>query len=197
MLVEVLEPAVLRMPELSDDAFFDFCTSNQEYRIERTAEGRIVIMPGTGGGTGSRNAELCYQLRGWTKIQRTGVSFDSSTMFLLPNSAMRSPDAAWVSNAKLAHVAPQQKEKFLPLCPEFVAELTSPSDRITQVRAKMEEWIANGVRLGWIIEPEKRRIHIYRADGSVEILDNLRTLRGEGPVDGFVLDFAEIWHPGF
>ena len=192
MLVEVLEPSVLRMPELSDDAFFDFCASNDEYRIERTAEGRIIIMSGTGGETGFRNSLLTSQLTTWAMADGRGRPFDSSTMFLLPNSAMRSPDAAWVSRIRLAKLTSSQKRKYLPLCPEFVVELVSPSDRLPAVSAKMLEWIENGVQLGWVLDPDEMRAYVYRIGQPVEVLDNPAILAGEGPVDGFILDFKMI-----
>lgn len=198
MLIEVLEPAVLRMPELSDDAFFEFCTSNEEYRIERTAEGRVVIMSGTGGETGSRNASIAGQLWLWTKQNGLGASFDSSTMFRLPNSAMRSPDAAWISKSKLSRLTPEQKKKFLPITPEFVIELTSPSDRLPQVEEKMHEWMSNGVQLGWLIDPEKRQARVFRAGSSEpQVFDNPASIEGDGPVTGFRLDLQDIWEPGF
>jgi Uma2 family endonuclease len=197
MLVEVLEPSVLRMPELSDDAFFDFCVSNEEHRIERTAEGRIVIMPGTGARTGARNNRLSARLLDWSDAHGKGVAFDSNTMFILPNSAMRAADAAWVSLERIRTVASDQRDKFLPLCPEFVVEITSPSDRIRQVQAKMEEWIANGALLGWILEADKRRVHVYRAGEKTEVFDNLIEISGSGPVPGFTLNLKKIWDPGW
>jgi Uma2 family endonuclease len=184
----------LPFPELSDDQFFEFCASNPEYRIERTAEGRIVIMSGTGGKTGNRNANLTAQLYSWAKKDRRGVAFDSSTLFLLPNRAMRSPDAAWVLRPRLAALTDRDKERYLPLSPDFVVELTSPSDRLPEVREKMAEWIANGCQLGWILHPPLREAHIYRPSG-VEIVQNPAGLSGEGQVEGFRLDLAGIWDP--
>lgn len=198
MVFEVLEPAALRTPALSDDAFFAFCASNNEYRIERSAQGKVLILPGTGGETGSRNASIAGQLWLWTKQNGLGASFDSSTMFRLPNSAMRSPDAAWVSKSRLSKLSPEQKKKFLPLTPEFVIELTSPSDRLPQVEEKMHEWMANGVQLGWLIDPEKRQARVFREDSSEpQVLDNPASLNGDGPVAGFRLDLQDIWEPGF
>src|SRR5690349_21655204 len=118
---------------MTDDEFFEFCGQNPEYRIERTAEGRIIVMSGTGGKTGSRNIRLSAQLSIWSDHDRLGVAFDSSTLFRLPNGAMRSPDACWILRTRLSQLSAAQKEKFLPLCPDFVVELTSPSDRLSTV----------------------------------------------------------------
>ena len=120
----------LPFPELADDQFFDFCAAHSEYRIERTAEGKIVIMPGSGAKTGNRNIELSMQVQFWTKRDRRGVAFDSSTLFRLPSTAIRSPDAAWVERSRLAGFPESSKERLLPLCPDFLVELTSPSDRL-------------------------------------------------------------------
>jgi Uma2 family endonuclease len=195
MLVEVLEPTILRMPELSDDAFFDLCTSNEENRIERTAEGRVIIMAGTGGKTGARNLLISGQLMNWTIADDRGIAFDSSTMFLLPNRAMRSPDASWVSRTRWNELTSEQQDKYIPLCPEFVVELTSPSDRLPEVTAKMSEWIENGARLGWIIDPTERTVHVYRPEQPVEKLQDPSSVSGEGPVAGFTLDLRRIFGP--
>lgn len=184
------------LTELSDDEFFAFCASNSDYRIERTAEGRIVVMLGAGGETGSQNIELSMQLQIFAKADRGGVAFDSSTLFRLPSSAMRSPDAAWVERIRLVDLTASQKQKFLPLCPDFVVELTSPSDRLSAVRDKMTEWMSSGCQLGWIIHPAKRQVHIYRASG-VEVLQDVAEIEGEGVVAGFTLDLRPIWDPGW
>jgi Uma2 family endonuclease len=197
MLVEVVEPSVLRMPELSDDAFFDFCTSNEEYRIERTAEGRVVVMPGTGGETGIRNALLIAQITNWSLSNDRGYPIDSSTMFRLANSAIRSPDGGWISRTRLARMSAEVRKKFLTEVPEFVVELISPSDRLREVQAKMDEWTSNGVETGWIIDPERRQVHIYRAGSSVEIIDQPATVSGDGSISGLTIDLTRIWNPGF
>jgi Uma2 family endonuclease len=196
MQVVVTEEAVLNLEDMSDDEFFEFCVRNPEYRIERGADGRVTIMSGTGGRTGNRNIELGAQLQQWARRDQRGIAFDSSTLFLLPNGAMRSPDAAWVPRARLSALSDEQKEKFLPLCPEFLVELTSPSDRLAAVKKKMIEWMANGCRLGWILDVQARRAHIYRP-GGVEILNEPAGLDGEGPVKGFRLELSAIWDPGW
>jgi Uma2 family endonuclease len=193
---EMPAPTRLRLPELSDDEFFAFAHENEEYRIERTAAGVIVLMPGTGGRTGNRNSALNAQLYVWAVRDGRGIAFDSSTMFKLPNTAMRSPDASWVARERLQPLPDAQKDKWIPLCPEFVVELTSPSDSLREVKEKMQEWMANGCHLGWMLHPPKREAHIFRSSG-VEIQHDAAELRGEGPVAGFVLDLSPIWQPGW
>ncbi|MDX2178575.1 MAG: Uma2 family endonuclease [Bryobacteraceae bacterium] len=185
-----------RLPELSDDQFFDMCAENGELRIERSANGEVTIMPGTGWETGDRNAELTYQVRLWTKTDRRGRVGDSGTMFRIPNGAMRSPDVGWVRRERLESVSPEQRKRFLPLCPDFVIELTSPSDRLREVRRKMEEWMENGCQFGLLVHPPKREVHIYRPTG-VEIVTNPDEVRCEAPVDGLVLDLKPVWDLGW
>jgi Uma2 family endonuclease len=187
----VLQP----YPEMNDEQFFEFCQRNRDLRIERTAQGEVIIMPPTGGETGNRNAELNGQIRNWTKEDKTGKMFDSSAGFKLPNKADRSPDAAWVTRTRLAQLSLEQKRKFIPLCPDFVVELRSPSDELEKVKAKMDEYLANGARLGWLIDPETRQVHIYRPNTPVEILDNPQQVSGDPELPGFVLELQEIWEP--
>ncbi|MGH9673170.1 MAG: Uma2 family endonuclease [Bryobacteraceae bacterium] len=196
MQVLVTEEAVLDLEDMNDEEFFDFCARNSELRIERDSGGRVTIMSGTGGRTGNRNIELSTQIQLWARRDGRGVAFDSSTLFRLPNGAMRSPDASWVTRRRLAGLTETQKERYQPLCPEFVVELTSPSDRLTDVKQKMIEWIENGCGLGWILDTRNRRAHVYRSSG-VEILDKPSQLSGEGPIAGFTLDLAGIWDPGW
>jgi len=186
-----LRPAV----ELTDDEFFALCAINRDLRLERTAEGDIIIMTPTGFTTGTRNADITAQVYNWTKRDGEGVAFDSSTGFKLPNGAERSPDAGWVLRSRLALLTNEQKQKFLPLAPDFVVELKSPTDRLTDLLAKMDEYIANGVRLGWLINPKTKRVHIYRPDKAVEILEAPTEISGDPELPGFVLDLREIWEP--
>jgi Uma2 family endonuclease len=193
----ISEEATLRLPEeLSDDQFFQFCIENPEYRIERTAEGRIIVMSGTGWRTGNRNIDLAMQLQTWAKQDRRGVAFDSSTLFLLPNQAMRCPDAAWVLRSRLAFLTDREKDRYLCLCPDFVVELTSPSDRLPQVQNKMAEWMENGCRLGWILHPPAREVHVYRPS-KVEVQCGVARVEAGSPVDGFSLDLTDILEPGW
>lgn len=181
--------------ELTDEQFFNLCQINSDLRLERTAEGDIIVMPPTGGETGTRNTSITGQLYVWTKQDGTGTAFDSSTGFSLPNGSDRSPDAAWISHARLAQLTAEQKKKFIPLCPEFVIELRSQSDDLAELQAKMEEYIANGARLGWLIDPEERRVFVYRPGAAVEELKNVTQVSGEPELAGFTLDLREIWEP--
>lgn len=181
------------LKKLSDEEFFEFCLANDPLRIERTAEGDIIIMPPTGGKTGIRNAELIAQLVVWNKSQRGGRVFDSSTEFTLPNGAQCSPDLAWVRNERWEALTDEQQEKFPPLCPDFVVELRSRTDSLKMLQTKMQEYIENGAQLGWLIDPLKKRVHVYRPDATTEILDDPQTISGEPLLPGFSLDLAAIW----
>ena len=180
---------------MSDDEYFAFCAVNPDLRIERTAEGEIEIMPPTGFETGDQNADLTMQLRAWAKRNGRGRAVDSSTEYILPSGAARSPDASWVLRSRLANLTPEQKKKFLRLCPDFVVELRSPSDRLRQVQAKMREWMDNGAKLGWLIAPDSRSVYIYRPGQTTERLVDPDRVEGEPPVEGFVLEMADIWNP--
>jgi len=180
---------------MSDEEFYAFCVANPDLRIERTAEGEIEIMPPTGFETSDRNADLTMQLRAWAKRDGRGRALDSNVEYILPNGAARSPDASWVQRSRLAKLTSEQKKRFLPLCPDFVVELRSPSDRLRQVQAKMREWMDNGARLGWLIDPETRTVYIYRPGQATERLLDLPRVGGEPPMDGFVLEMADIWDP--
>ena len=186
-----LRPAL----EMTDEQFFLLCQINRDLRIERTAEGDLVVMPPTGWTTGSRNAEIARQFGNWAKADGSGVATDSSTGFKLPNRADRSPDAAWVRRERLAALTTEQKEKFLPLCPDFVIELRSPTDKLAVVQAKMEEYIANGAQLGWLLDPETRRVHVYRQGAEPDVLENPESVSGDPLLKGFTLDLREIWEP--
>jgi len=189
-------PLAIQLPEslnLSGEAFYEFCQLNRELRVERTAQGEILIMPPTGGETGSRNAEITMQLRLWSKRDGTGVVFDSSTGFSLTNGAERSPDAAWVLRSRLAQLPPESKRRFIPLCPDSVIELKSPSDSVEDLQAKMEEYIQNGAQLGWLLDPDPRRIYIFRAGEAVRIVDAATHISGDPPLTGFTFDLKDVW----
>jgi Uma2 family endonuclease len=182
---------------MDDDQFFDFCQLNRELRIERTATGKVIMMCPAGGETGSRNAELTYVLRHWAKRNKRGIAFDSSTGFILPNGATRSPDGAWVLRDRLTGLTPRQKHRFLPLCPDFVIELRSPTDDVDDLKEKMPEYLDNGAQLGWLLIPETQEVYIYRPNAAPECLSNPVQISGESVVRGFVLDLADIWDAGF
>ncbi|NEQ18104.1 MAG: Uma2 family endonuclease, partial [Moorea sp. SIO3E2] len=173
---------------------FEFCQVNRELRIERTSEGEIIVMPPTGGETGKRNLSIGGQLWTWVEQDGTGVGFDSSTGFKLPNGAERSPDASWVKLERWEALTPQQRQKFAPICPDFVIELRSPTDRVKDLKNKMEEYRSNGASLGWLIDPNSRQVYIYRPGVEVEQLDNPATVKGdESVLPGFVLKLDKIW----
>jgi Uma2 family endonuclease len=193
-------PLVLRTRpaiEMDDRQFFEFCQLNSEWRIERTAEGDLEIMPPAGGETGNRNATLTHLLTAWALRDGTGAAFDSSTGFNLPNGATRAPDGAWVRRERLAALTAEQKKRFLPLCPDFVVELRSPSDRSTALQDKMQEYVDNGARLGWLIDVPERRVYVYRPGAEVERLDRASSPSGEPELPGFVLDVRMIWETNF
>jgi Uma2 family endonuclease len=179
--------------KLSDDDFFEFCQANRDWRIERTSDGDIIIMPPTGGDTGRRNFNLVAAFGIWAKADGTGLGFDSSTGFILPNGAERSPDLAWVRLSRWNALRDEEREKFPPLCPDFVAELRSPSDSLVTLQDKMEEYIQNGAELGWLLDPIEKKVYVYRPHAQVECLDNLTTVSAEPLLKGFVLDVRGLW----
>lgn len=184
-----LEPAI----HLTDEQFYQLCQANRDVRFERTAEGELIVIPPTGGETGDRNSEMNFQLRAWNKQTRLGKVFDSSTGFKLPNGADRSPDAAWVRLERWEALTPEQRQKFPPLAPDFVIELRSATDELKPLQAKMQEYRDNGVRLGWLLDPQRRIVEIYRIGTDVEVIQSPTTLSGEDVLPGFVMDLSEIF----
>jgi len=178
---------------LGDEALFELCRRNPELRIERSSEGDLEVMTPTGGLSSHRNAEILFALMEWAHRDGRGLVFDSSGGFVLPNGAMRSPDAAWVLRSRLDALSPEVKQRFLPLAPDFVVELRSPSDPLEKLQAKMEEYAAQGVRLGWLIDADERRVHLYRGDEAPEVLDDPERLSGEPVLPGFELDLRPVW----
>ena len=154
-------------------------------------------MPPTGGEISNPNAELTMQVGIWIRRDGTGVAFDSNGGFILPNGAMRSPDTSWASREQLTNLTAKQKQKFLPLCPDFVVELRSPSDPLRSLEAKMREYLENGARLGWLIDPGEKRVHVYQPEEEVLILENPQKISGDPVLQGFILDLKPIWEPGF
>lgn len=179
--------------EMSADSFFDFCQLNSHLSIERTATGKLIIMSPAGSETGNRNFKLIQQLANWTDRDGSGIGFDSSAGFALPNGSTRSPDASWIKLTKWNSLSAQQKTKFAPICPDFVVELRSPSDNLKMLQDKMQEYIDNGVSLGWLIDRTTRQVYVYTPDSEVKSLDNPQTISGEPILSGFVLDLAKIW----
>ena len=198
------QPAVtaeLRVPfklnvqatRLTEEQFTRLCQENPELRIELTAQQELVIMPPTGSETGRRNSTLTQRLANWTETEGTGIVFDSSTLFTLPNGAKRSPDASWVKKERWDVLTKEQREGFAPLCPDFVVELRSRTDRLLDLQDKMQEYINNGARLGWLIDPLDKRVYIYCLGQPVETLNDPATLSGDPILPGFVLHVRELW----
>lgn len=179
--------------EMSDEQFFQLCQNNRELRFERNAKGELIIMPPTGGETGNKNARITQQVMNWTDVDGTGIAFDSSTCFKLSNGADRSPDASWVKLERWNALTDEEKEKFPPICPDFVIELLSPSDSLKTTQEKMEEYIDNGVGLGILINRKSHQVEIYRQGKEVEVLDSPTTVSGEDVLKGFVLNLGMIW----
>ncbi|MDJ0615387.1 MAG: Uma2 family endonuclease [Calothrix sp. MO_192.B10] len=179
--------------QLTDEQFFELCQINELIRFERNADGTIVLMPLVGGLTSIRNANITAQLGMWNRDETLGVVFDSSTGFTLPNSAVRSPDASWIKLSRWDTLQSEEKEKFPPICPDFVIELLSLSDSLKTTQKKMKEYQENGLRLGWLINRKLRQVEIYRIGQEVEILENPSSLSGEEVLPGFVLDLEKIW----
>jgi Uma2 family endonuclease len=172
-----------------------FCAANPDLRIERTAEGELIVMPPTHPRSGDQNADLIFQARAWARQDRTGISFDSATGFDLPNGSNRSPDTAWIRKDRIEALSPEEREEYYPLCPDFVVELRSKSDSLPKLHAKMREYIECGAQLGWLLDPFQRRVWVYRPGKAVEILDNPDTLIAGPLMPGFVLDLQPIWNP--
>jgi Uma2 family endonuclease len=193
-------PLVLRMPTtlpMDDEQFLALCSENEPLRFERTAEGDIIIMPPAGGDAPIQNSELNRQLADWAKQDGTGRAFDSSAGFRLPSTAICGPDAAWVRRERLAALTPEQKKPFPQIYPDFVVELRSSTDRLSDLRKKMQEYMKNGVRLGWLIDPKNRHVYVYRPGVAVERLDNPATVAGDPVLPGFVLDAQAVFDTGY
>lgn len=178
--------------ELTDEQFEQICQRNPELKFERTAGGKLVIVALTGGNTGRRNLKLTGRLWAWLELTGSGEGFDSSTGFRLPNGAIRSPDVAWIRGDRWQQLTPDQQQRIVPLCPDFVVELRSPGDDIEDLRTKMQEYLDNGLQLGWLLDPETRLVEVYRANQAVETLNAPEALFGENVLPGFVLQLAGI-----
>lgn len=181
------------LEKLNDDEFERFCRHNPDVQIELTKEGELVIMPPTGGKTGNRNFSLIVEFGKWADEDSSGISFDSSTVFELPNGAKRSPDLSWIKNERWEGLTNEEQEKFPPICPDFVIELRSRTDALSDLQAKMEEYLENGAKLGWLIDPYERKVYVYRENETVEILDNPKKVKGEPMLEKFILKMEKIW----
>jgi len=179
--------------KFSDDAFAEFCRANPNLRVERNAQGEIIVMPPAGGEASNRNLKASAQLSVWADEDGRGEGFDSSAGFRLSDGSILCPDASWVSNAALSGLTPKQRKEFLPLCPEFVIEVRSPSDNLSEAKRRMELWIENGAQLGWLIDADARTVYVYRKNRAPKVHRAITELAGEDPVKGFVLKLAPIW----
>ncbi|MBE9129562.1 MULTISPECIES: Uma2 family endonuclease [unclassified Coleofasciculus] len=179
--------------KLTNDQFYQLCRDNPDVKFERNANGELIVMPPTGGETGNRNIEIAADFVIWNRQTQLGVCFDSSTCFNLPNGGDRSPDVAWIQQERWNALTPKQKEKFPPICPDFVLELMSPSDRLKATQAKMRDYLDNGLRLGWLINPQNQTVEIYRHEQDVEVLQSPETLFGEDVLPGFSLNLQFLW----
>ena len=177
----------------SDEQFYEFCRLNSDLDIERTAQGDLMIMAPASFRSSHINLRIAAQLDQWAERDGTGMATESSGGFILPNSAMRAPDAAWIRRDRLTTVPEEQQERFLPLCPDFAIELRSPSDTLDTAQVKMREYLDNGLRLGWLIDPFARRVHVYRPGVDVEMLDDPDGVDGAPVLPGFRLDLSVIW----
>lgn len=190
---------LLQLPEtvtlhVTDEQFLALAIANRDLRLERTATGELIVNPPTGGESGKRNLSITGQLNNWFEANDVlGEAFDSSTGFKLPNGANRSPDASWVRRERWEALTTEQREGFIPLCPDFVVELRSRTDTLRALRAKMQEYMANGTQLGWLIDPKNKQVEIYRVGQAVEVLDQPSTLSGEDVLPGFTLTLKRIW----
>ncbi len=191
--VAIALPSTLELKiDLTDEQFWKLCQNNRDYRFERTASGELIIMPPTGSETGNRNIKIAAQLEVWSSQNNLGLAFDSSSGFKLPNGANRSPDASWIRRDRWDALTAEEQQGFAPICPDFVIELRSKSDSLKELQEKMQEYMENGARLGWLIDRKNKRVEIYRQGQDVEIIENPATLSGEDVLPGFVLDLKQI-----
>ncbi len=190
-------PLVVRIPpsmQMTDDDFFEFCQVNRDLRIERNKFGELVIMPPTGSETGNREGNIFGQLWVWSEQDGTGITFSPSAGFKLSTGAERSPDASWIRLERWNTLSAEQKQRFAPICPDFVVELRSHSDNLKPLQEKMLEYMQEpGFQLGWLIDRKNCQVYIYRPGEEVECLDNPATVSGDRVLPGFVLNMSKIW----
>ena len=182
------------IPSMDNDRLYNFCVYNPELKIERNHKGELLIMAPTGGETGNRNFFINGIIFAYLKQKSPkGKFFDSSTGFLLPNKAIRSPDASWISVDRWNALRPEERKKFVPLAPDFLIELLSESDELAFAQIKMQEWMENGVRLAWLLDPFQKTSYIYRQNRELEIISGMGTLNGEDVLPDFELDLSGIY----
>ena len=179
--------------DLTDEQFYRLCADNRDLRFELTAVGELLIMSPTGSKTGWRNAKITHRLATWSEQDGTGVYFDSSAGFTLPNGAKRSPDGAWVRREAWEALTAEQQDRYAPICPDFTIELRSPTDTLADLQEKMKEYIENGTQLGWLFDPKNKRVYIYRPNQPPEQVENPSSICGDPVLPGFVFDPGDIW----
>jgi len=188
-----IPPELIGVTHMTHEQFEQVCHEYRKLRLELTSTGELIVMPPTSPLTGMRNSHLTYELEVWARQDLTGVCFGNTTGFILPNNAIREPDASWVRREKWNSLSQQQKDRFAPFCPDFVAELRSRTDQLPVLLRKMEEYMANGASLGWLIDPSTRRVYVYRPKEEVVVLENPESVSGEPLLPGFNLQMAELW----
>lgn len=182
--------------KLTDEEFAELCAANRDYRIERDKHGNMIFMSPVHTDSGYYEGEVFGHLKTWSTKNNMGVAFSASTGFNLPNTAIRSPDASWVSLEKWQGLTDKEKRSFAPVCPEFIVEIRSKSDQLKDVQEKMEEWIENGTQLGWLLDVKTQKTHLYRADDSIEIIKGFdKILNGENLLPGFEFDLRNLQLP--
>jgi Uma2 family endonuclease len=182
-----------RRVHLTDEQFEQLCYDNPDYCIEMTAEGEIRFMPPTGTESSWRNSSLNRLVGNWSEADGTGLVFDSQVMFTLPSGAKRMPDVAWLPRERYYNLPLKERQGFARLVPDFVIELRSPTDNLSDLQAKMAEYSENGVRLGWLIDPQTKRVHIYRPHQAPEILDDPESVSGEDVLPGLAVNVRSVW----
>ncbi|MBC8134813.1 MAG: Uma2 family endonuclease [Fibrella sp.] len=179
---------------MTPEKFWLFARQNEGLKTEMTTDGELIAYSPTGGSTGYSNTKFTRFIDEWAEADGTGVVFDSSTLFILPNGARRSPDAAWVTNTRWNALSADDQDKPVPLAPDFALEILSPTDSLTETQTKMEEYKANGVRLGWLVDPKTRKVYVYRpGTAEAEVLDDPQTVPGDPELPGFMLDMNRVF----
>ncbi len=188
-------PATLTAQPMTDEEFSAFCAEHPDLNFEMTADAELIVMPPTNSWSGASNSDVDAQLATWARNDRRGVVCDSSTGFVLPNGARRSPDASWTLKSRVQTLGDAKQKGFWHLCPDFVIEIKSETDRLPTLQKKMREFIEQGAQLGWLINPTTKTVEVYHSNGSIERLVNVAKVEGEGPVPGFVLNLKYVWDP--
>jgi len=181
------------LKDFTEEDFFEMCRQNPDLRVEMSKEGNIIFMPPTGGETSKHNFSLIVCFGVWAETDGTGIGFESNALFVLPNSAKRSPDMSWVKLDRWNKLSEEERKSFPHICPDFVVELRSPSDSIKELKEKMGEYIENGAQLGWLIDPIQKKVYVYRPNAEVEELDNPASITGDPLLKGFVLDLKNYF----